>query len=150
MRAYVVNEWVHPSQLKLVDDAPEPEAAGSDEILVDVYSSGLNFFDVRYHCLFPNCFLIHCSYQILQAQGKYQVKPPFPFILGAEFAGKVAKGSPVPKGCPYKPGDRVFGTAQGCFADKVAAKWQSVNPLPDNLTFDQGAGTSRCNDLWSQ
>jgi len=76
----------------------------------------------------------------LQAQGKYQIKPPFPFNLGAEFAGKVAKDSPIPKGCPYKPGDRVFGNAQGSFADKVAAKWQAVNRLPDNLTFDQGAG----------
>jgi len=47
MRAYVVNEWVHHSELKLVDNAPEPEATG-DEILVDVYSSALNFFDVRY------------------------------------------------------------------------------------------------------
>lgn len=46
MRAYVVTKLVHPSQLKLVDDAPEPEATG-DEIIVDVYSSALNFFDVR-------------------------------------------------------------------------------------------------------
>ncbi|KAG0707335.1 hypothetical protein DFH29DRAFT_896909 [Suillus ampliporus] len=121
MRAYVVNEWVHPSELKLLDDAPEPEVTG-DQILVDVYSSALNFFD------------------ILQAQGKYQVKPPFPFTLGAEFAGKVAKDSPIPKCCPYKPGDRVFGSAQGCFAEKLAVEWQSVNLLPDNLTFDQGAG----------
>lgn len=121
MRAYVVTKLVHPSQLKLVDDAPEPEATG-DEIIVDVYSSALNFFD------------------ILQAQGKYQIKPPFPFTLGAEFAGKVAKGSPIPKGCPYKSGDRVFGSTQGCFADKVAVKWQATNRLPDNLTFDQGAG----------
>jgi NADPH2:quinone reductase len=59
MRAYVVNEWVHPSQLKLVNDAPEPKTTG-DQILVDVYSSALNFFDVRYHCLpiFARCFLI--------------------------------------------------------------------------------------------
>ncbi|KAG1802855.1 uncharacterized protein HD556DRAFT_1332828 [Suillus plorans] len=121
MRAYVVNKWVHPSELKLVDNAPEPKAAG-DEIIVDVYSSALNFFD------------------ILQSQGKYQVKPPFPFTLGAEFAGKVAKDSPIPKGCPYKPGDRVFGQAQGCFADQVAVKWQAANRLPDNMTYDQGAG----------
>jgi NADPH:quinone reductase len=57
MRAYVVNEWVHPSQLKLVNDAPEPIATGLDEILVDVYSSALNFFDVR-SCspIFGSCF----------------------------------------------------------------------------------------------
>lgn len=42
----MVNKWVHPSELKLVDNAPEPKAA-DDEIIVDVYSSALNFFDVR-------------------------------------------------------------------------------------------------------
>jgi NADPH2:quinone reductase len=54
MRAYVVNKWVHPSQLKLVDDAPEPEAT-EGEIIVDVYSSALNFFDVR--CIVSKAFL---------------------------------------------------------------------------------------------
>lgn len=46
MRAYVVNEWKHPSQLALVHNAPEP-AIGPEDVLVDVYSATLNFFDVR-------------------------------------------------------------------------------------------------------
>ena len=46
MRAYVVNEWKHPSKLVLVHDAPEP-VAGPEDVIVDVYSAGLNFFDVR-------------------------------------------------------------------------------------------------------
>ncbi len=58
-------------------------------------------------------------FQILQMQGKYQRKPPLPFVAGAEFAGRIAKNSPIPKGCPYRPGDRVFGATQGAFADKV-------------------------------
>ncbi|KIL00708.1 hypothetical protein PAXRUDRAFT_644899 [Paxillus rubicundulus Ve08.2h10] len=121
MRAYVVKEWTHPSKLTLVHDAPEP-VPGAEEVIVDIYSAALNFFD------------------ILQAQGKYQVKPPFPFTLGAEFAGKIASNSPIPKSCPFKPGDRVFGSAQGAFADQIAVKWTAVMPLPDNLTFEQGAG----------
>ncbi|KAL4073966.1 hypothetical protein V8B97DRAFT_1937400 [Scleroderma yunnanense] len=121
MRAYVVNEYVHPSDLRLVPDAPVP-IPQSDEVLVDVYSSALNFFD------------------ILQAQGRYQIKPSFPFTLGAEFAGRIANDSPIPEGCRFRPGDRVFGSTQGCFADKVVAKCTSINALPDNLTFDQGAG----------
>jgi NADPH2:quinone reductase len=121
MRAYVVEEWKHPSKLTLVHDAPEP-VPGSEEVVVDIYSAGLNFFD------------------ILQAQGKYQVKPPFPFRLGAEFAGKIASNSPIPEGCTFKAGDRVFGSAQGALADQIAVKWKAVAPLPDNLTFDQGAG----------
>ncbi|KAH7888739.1 hypothetical protein F5I97DRAFT_1855116 [Phlebopus sp. FC_14] len=121
MRAYVVTEWVHPSKLTLVHDAPEPVPSPED-VVVDIHSAALNFFD------------------ILQSQGKYQVKPPFPFILGAEFAGKIASNSPIPEGCPFRAGDRVFGSAQGSFADQVAVKWRSINPLPANLTFDQGAG----------
>ncbi|KAH7909327.1 hypothetical protein BJ138DRAFT_1155526 [Hygrophoropsis aurantiaca] len=121
MRAYVINEWTHPSKLTLRSDAPEPKP-GPDEVVVEIYSAALNFFD------------------LLQAQGKYQVKPAFPFILGAEFAGRIGKHSPIPEGCPFKQGDRVFGSSQGSFADKVAVKWSSVKALPDNLTFDEGAG----------
>lgn len=44
MRAYVVKEWKHPSKLALVHDAPEP-ITGPEDVLVDVYSAGLNFFD---------------------------------------------------------------------------------------------------------
>jgi len=102
-------------------DAPEPLLA-DDQVMVDVYSAGLNFFDV------------------LQAQGKYQIKPKLPFILGAEFAGKISQNSPIPEGCPYKPGDRVFGATQGSFGDKVAVKLSQMLPLPANLSYDQGAG----------
>jgi NADPH2:quinone reductase len=45
MRAYVVKEWKHPSKLALVHNAPEP-VTGPEEVLVDLYSAGLNFFDV--------------------------------------------------------------------------------------------------------
>jgi NADPH2:quinone reductase len=79
-------------------------------------------------------------FQILQAQGKYQNKPALPFTLGSEFAGRIARNSPIPKGCPYKAGDRVFGASQGAFADKVAVDWERLITLPDNVPFDQGAG----------
>ncbi|EGN99712.1 hypothetical protein SERLA73DRAFT_179859 [Serpula lacrymans var. lacrymans S7.3] len=121
MRAYVVKEWIHPSKLSLTLDAPDPQP-GPEDVLVDIFSAALNFFD------------------ILQVQGKYQVKPPFPFVMGTEFAGKIASNSPIPRGCSFKPGDRVFGSAQGCFAEKVAVQWEHVHLLPDNLTFDQSAG----------
>jgi len=121
MRAFVVKELSHPSKISVTRGVPEP-TLGPRQILVDVYSAGLNFFD------------------ILKAQGKYQHKPPLPFVLGTEFAGKVSHNSPIPEGCPFKPGDRVFGGAQGSFADKVAADWEEVLPLPDALDYDQGAG----------
>lgn len=36
----------------------------------------------------------------------------------------------------------MFGAALGSFADKVAADWNGILPLPDNISFDQGAGES--------
>ncbi|KAF5385821.1 hypothetical protein D9615_002573 [Tricholomella constricta] len=121
MRGFVVSELKHHSEISLSSNVPEPKA-GPGQVLVDVYSAGLNFFD------------------ILQSQGKYQNKPPLPFVLGTEFAGRISKDSPIPEGCPYKPGDRVFGAGQGSYADKVAADLERVLPLPDAITYDQGAG----------
>jgi NADPH:quinone reductase-like Zn-dependent oxidoreductase len=83
--------------------------------------------------------------KILQTQGKYQIKPPLPFILGTEFAGRISKDSPIPKGCPFRPGDRVFGAGQGTYAEKVAVNPGQMLPLPDAMTYDQGAGV--CSSL---
>ncbi|KAE9411464.1 NAD(P)-binding protein [Gymnopus androsaceus JB14] len=121
MRGFLVKEIAHHTKINLSYDVPEPQPK-KNEVLVDVYSGGLNFFD------------------ILQTQGKYQVKPPLPFVLGAEFAGRIAKDSPIPPGCSFKPGDRVFGAGQGAYADKMVVKVESLLPLPDELSYDQGAG----------
>jgi len=45
MRAFVVNQLNHPSKIELTRDAPEPKPV-PDQVLVDVYSAGLNFYDV--------------------------------------------------------------------------------------------------------
>src|SRR5712672_3179833 len=74
--------------------------------------------------------------QILQSQGKYQDQPPHPFVLGSEFAGTIVA---VPQESSYKPGDRVFGVAQGAYGERIVAKPHQVQPLPDALSFDQGA-----------
>lgn len=53
MRAFVIKELNHPSKISLATDVPEPKA-GRNEVLVDVYSAGLNFFDVG--CTFLDLF----------------------------------------------------------------------------------------------
>lgn len=45
MRAFLVKQLNHPSKIELTRDAPEPEPV-PDQILVEVYSAGLNFYDV--------------------------------------------------------------------------------------------------------
>ncbi|KAG6917314.1 hypothetical protein DXG01_002972 [Tephrocybe rancida] len=121
MRGFVVSELKHHSQIPLSTNIPEPKP-GPGQVLVDVYSAGLNFFET------------------LQTQGKYQIKLPLPFVLGTEFAGRIAKDSPIPQGCPFKPGDRVFGAGRGTYADKFAADVDQLLPLPDAMSYDQGAG----------
>ena len=45
MRAFVVTEYAHPSKIPITQNAPEPQV-GPGQVLVDVYSAGLNYFDV--------------------------------------------------------------------------------------------------------
>ena len=56
MKAFVISKYAHPSKIQLTPDAPEPILTpGSDDLLIDVHSAGLNFFDVRF--LFPPSIL---------------------------------------------------------------------------------------------
>jgi NADPH:quinone reductase len=48
MRAFVIDHYDHPSKQKLSVTAPEPDLKKlkKDEVLIEVYSAALNFFDV--------------------------------------------------------------------------------------------------------
>ncbi|WVQ99274.1 hypothetical protein IAU59_006406 [Kwoniella sp. CBS 9459] len=121
MKAFQIKQHEHPGKIS-VSDIPIPKPrTNKGEVLVDVYAAGLNFFD------------------ILQAQGKYQTQPPLPFVLGAEIAGRISASAPVPDDCPYQPGDRVFGYAQGAYAEQVVASHKNLVPIPDNLSFEEAA-----------
>jgi len=116
MKGYVVEQWLKgPDDLKLSEtQVPVPKEG---QLLIDVKAVGLNFFD------------------ILMIQGRYQIKPPFPFIPGGEFAGVVLK-STVPQ---YKPGDRVFGSGNG-FAEQVVVEAGKCIRIPSKLSFEEAAG----------
>lgn len=125
MKAYVINKDIELPDLasKLIDTEP-PEADGdSGEVLIDVYSSALNFFD------------------ILQIQGKYQIKKSHPFTLGTEIAGILSKDSPIPEGCDWIAGKtRVFGMANGSYADKASADWNALRKVPDGISLEEASG----------
>ncbi|MGI9234032.1 MAG: NADPH:quinone oxidoreductase family protein [Woeseiaceae bacterium] len=121
MRAVICNEYGPPESLRIetVDD-PVP---GSGQILVDVAAAGINFPDV------------------LAIAGKYQVKTPTPFVPGNEAAGVVAAlGDGVSQ---FAVGDKVIINSKGgAFAEKCLAPVHTAMPLPDALSFEQGAGFS--------
>lgn len=89
-------------------------------MLIDVHAAGVTFPDV------------------LQTRGLYQMKPALPFVPGSEVAG-VVREAPADSG--FGPGDRVVGfPGLGGFAEMVAVDPAQVFPLPDRLTFAEGAG----------
>jgi NADPH2:quinone reductase len=117
MRAIQVARLNGPSGVEVVD-VPDP-APGEGDVLVEVHALGVSFPD------------------LLQTKGEYQIKPELPFQLGVDFAGTVRS---APSGSGLQPGDRVACCLPyGGGAELVAANPESVFPLPDSMSFAQGA-----------
>lgn len=89
-------------------------------IRIDVKAAGLNFPD------------------ILMVEGKYQIRPPFPFTPGSECAGIITElADDVPH---LKVGDRVAAMVQnGAFASEVLAPMMVTWPIGD-MPFETAAG----------
>ncbi|KAJ2396947.1 hypothetical protein GGI05_000888, partial [Coemansia sp. RSA 2603] len=118
MRAIVVKSWLKGPGDMEVKDIPVP-LPKDNELLVKIDSAGANFFD------------------ILLVQGKYQIRPPFPFTPGAEFSGTVVR-APAGK---FKAGDRVFGSnPTGAYAEYIAVPQAQCFHIPSTLSFEQAAG----------
>jgi NADPH2:quinone reductase len=118
MRALQLERLDGPEGLKLVD-VPEPEAG--DQVLIDVVAAGVSFPD------------------LLLTQGKYQMKPPLPFVPGVDVAGVVRS---APAGAGVKAGDKVMAfTLLGGWADVVAAAPNMTFRIPEGWSFEAAAGT---------
>jgi NADPH2:quinone reductase len=109
---------MEPAELR-VSEIPQPEA-GPGALQVEVRAAGCNFFD------------------ILIVQGKYQVKPAFPFTPGGEIAGVVTEVGEGVEG--FAVGDRVLaGTQIGGFAETAVVPARDAHLLPDGMSFEEGA-----------
>ncbi|KAF9946113.1 hypothetical protein BGZ72_000669 [Mortierella alpina] len=115
MKAILIEKALTSVDQMTVQTVPDP-VLKKGEILVDVKAAGLNFFD------------------ILQVQEKYQIKPPYPYIPGV-----ITQIHPEAK-TTYKVGDRVFGSTQGCYAEKLCCNPKTLLPIPANLSFEQASG----------
>lgn len=118
MKAVLCREFAPYAGLK-VEEVDDP-VAGEGQVVVDVKAAGVNFPD------------------ILLVEGKYQMKPPLPFIPGGECAGVI---SSVGKGVTgFKEGDRVIAaTMLNAFAEKVSAHASAIAPMPASMPFEEGA-----------
>ena len=118
MQAWICNELSGPDALTW-QDAPTPEP-GPGEVRVAIKAASLNFPD------------------LLIVQGKYQMKPPLPFVPGAEFAGVVEA---VGEGVKHlSVGSHVAGFGgTGGFGTHTISKAAVLMPLPPAFSFEDAA-----------
>ncbi len=120
MKAIRVHQFGGPEVLKLEEvPTPKPDAG---QLLVHVRAAGVNPYDTYMRA------------------GTYAIKPQLPYTPGSDAAGTVeAIGTGVTK---VKPGDRVYTarTLTGAYAEYTLALEEQVHPLPENISFEQGAG----------
>ncbi|QKW39666.1 NADPH:quinone oxidoreductase family protein [Actinomadura sp. NAK00032] len=83
---------------------------GPGQVLVTVEAAGVNYVDALF------------------VQGRYQIKPPLPFVPGSEVAGTLPTGERVLAMCGL-----------GGFATEVAVPASSAVPIPDELDFPRAA-----------
>ena len=99
--------------------APNP---GESEVVIRVAAAGLNF---------PDALIV---------QGKYQLKPPLPFVPGMELAGEVVRvGAGVRE---VRVGDSVMASSTlGAFAEECAVPAERVLARPSSVPADVAAAS---------
>jgi len=120
MKAIRLHEFGPPEVMKL-EDVHDPRP-GPGQVVVRVHAAGVNPVETYIRA------------------GTYALKPPLPYTPGGDAAGTVAAvGEHVTR---FKTGDRVYtaGTVSGAYAQLALCSAEQVYPLPENVSFAQGAG----------
>lgn len=118
MRSVVITKAGAPEVLQ-VQERPDP-TPGPGQVRVEVGAAGVNFAD------------------IMARLGLYPDAPDLPAVVGYEVAGTVAELGEGVEGIAV--GDRVMaGTRFGGYSEQVAANVADVAPLPNELSFEEGA-----------
>ncbi len=125
MKAIVRRRWGRPRDVVELVDIPKPQPA-DDEVLVHVYASSINRSD----------YYVLGGAAILMRPMIGGFRRPKDERIGGDFAGVAeAVGKKV---TDIKPGDEVYGSRMGAFAEYVSAK-MAVALKPANLSFDEAA-----------
>ena len=116
MRGFLVEQFGGPEVMRWRELGVLTPGRG--QVLVQVKASGVNFAGTRMRA------------------GTYSGQE-LPFVMGMECAGVVAEcGEGVAE---FRPGDRVFGRARGSHAEAVLFDADHLMPLPDAVSFIEGA-----------
>ncbi len=115
MRGVLVRDWTEFEALTLDDECPTPPL-GPREVRISTRAAGVSFATS------------------LVVAGKYQRRPPLPFVPGTEIAGVVIEtGSECER---VSVGERVIAVLDwGGLAEEAVAKEVNVFVLPDAIPF---------------
>ena len=124
MKAIVYHNYGPPDVLKY-EEIVAP-TAGDDAVLIRVRAASVNPLD--WH------FMRGTPYFLRIMTGLLNPKDP---RLGVDVAGQVeAVGRNVTQ---FKPGDDVFGSCRGAFAEYACTAESALVTKPDSVTFEQAA-----------
>ena len=119
MKAIRVKEFGGPQVMRL-EDIPDPKP-GKGEVVVRIHAAGVNPVDTYIR------------------SGTYARKPALPYTPGSDAGGVIES---VGEGVThFRAGDRVYVNVSttGIYAEKALCPENGVHPLPENVTFGQGA-----------
>jgi NADPH:quinone reductase-like Zn-dependent oxidoreductase len=125
MKAIVQDRYGSADLLEFRDIAT-PVIAG-DEVLVRVHAAGVDR---------GVCHLMTGLPYPVRLAG-YGLRAPKTSVPGTDVAGVVAAVGP--EVTSFQPGDEVFGTGKGTFAEYARAAEGKLAPKPASLTFEQAA-----------
>src|SRR5262245_18821447 len=114
-------------------EVPRP-AIGDDDVLLRVRAASVHAGD--WHVMTGQPYLMRVL--------GFGFRGPKARVRGMDAAGTVeAVGRNVTH---FRPGDEVFGTCDGAFAERALAREGTLAPKPANLTFEEAAAvpTSAC------
>jgi len=125
MKAIVYHRYGSPDVLSC-EEMAKP-APAENEVLIRVRAAAANPYD--WHFMRGEPYAVR-----IMAGGLRKPKDP---RLGADVAGVIeAVGRNIRQ---FKPGDDVFGSCKGAFAEYTCASESKLAIKPDNVTFEQAA-----------
>jgi NADPH:quinone reductase-like Zn-dependent oxidoreductase len=127
MKAIVYHDYGSPDVLKSEEiEKPVPK---DDEVLIKVRAASANPLD--WHFMRGTPYLLRISAGL---------RKPKVTRLGVDVAGQVeAIGRSVTR---FKPGDDVFGSCRGAFAEYVCTSESVLALKPNNMTFEQAGSVA--------
>jgi NADPH:quinone reductase-like Zn-dependent oxidoreductase len=125
MKAIVQDKYGSADVLELRDI--DPPVIAANEVLLEVRAAGVE--PGVWHLMTGLPYLV-------RVMGYGLTKPKYP-VRGRDVAGRVeAVGANVTR---FEPGDEVFGTCEGSFAEYAAAREDKLALKPANLSFEEAA-----------